>query len=137
MKKKKIITITVLFLLILILSFLIFTVFNIFYNKYSCEANYLDFANKNENVIFSINKCVLFSNCNAKNKTNSTTSFTIENLYQYTDIALFINNNSKENTLENTLKNARQVEVIHQLIRNNGQNFDISEEEIELNKKLN
>ena len=39
--------------------------------------------------------------------------------------------------LENTLKNARQVEVIHQLIRNNGQNFDISEEEIELNKKLN
>lgn len=107
MKKKKIITITVLFLLILILSFLIFTVFNIFYNKYSCEANYLDFANKNENVIFSINKCVLFSNCNAKNKTNSTTSFTIENLYQYTDIALFINNNSKENTLENTLKNVK------------------------------
>ena len=39
--------------------------------------------------------------------------------------------------LENTLKNARQVEAIHQLIRNNGQNFDISEEEIELNKKLN
>lgn len=39
--------------------------------------------------------------------------------------------------LENTLKNARQVETIHQLIRNNGQNFDISEEEIELAGKLN
>ena len=39
--------------------------------------------------------------------------------------------------LENTLKNARQIENIHQLIKNNGQNFNISEEEIELVKKLN
>ena len=39
--------------------------------------------------------------------------------------------------LENTLKSAREVEAIHQLIRNNGQNFNISEEEIELTKKLN
>ena len=39
--------------------------------------------------------------------------------------------------LENTLKSAREVEAIHQLIRNNGKNFNISEEEIELTKKLN
>ena len=39
--------------------------------------------------------------------------------------------------LENTLKNARQVETLHQLIKNNGQNFDLSEEEIELAGKLN
>ena len=39
--------------------------------------------------------------------------------------------------LENTLKNARQVEALHQLIKNNGQNFDLSEEEIELAGKLN
>lgn len=38
--------------------------------------------------------------------------------------------------LENTLKNARQVETLHQLIKNNGQNFNISEEEIELAEKL-
>ena len=38
--------------------------------------------------------------------------------------------------LENTLKNARQVETLHQLIRNNGQNFDLTEEEIELAGKL-
>ena len=39
--------------------------------------------------------------------------------------------------LENTLKNARQVETIHQLIKNNGQNFNLSEEEFELAGKLN
>ena len=39
--------------------------------------------------------------------------------------------------LENTIKNARQVETIHQLIKNNGQNFNLSEEEIELAGKLN
>lgn len=38
--------------------------------------------------------------------------------------------------LEKTLKNARQVENLHLLIRNNGQNFDLSEEEIELAEKL-
>ena len=39
--------------------------------------------------------------------------------------------------LENTLKNARQIETLHELIRNNGQNFNLSEEEIELAGKLN
>ena len=62
---------------------------------------------KNEKKIFSIDKCVLFSNCNATNKNTSSSTFTIENLYQYCDIALFINNNSEENTLENTLKNVK------------------------------
>lgn len=38
--------------------------------------------------------------------------------------------------LENTLKNARQVENIHNLIKNNGKNFNLSEEEFELTKKL-
>ena len=38
--------------------------------------------------------------------------------------------------LENTLKRARQIENIHNRIKNNGQNFKISNEEIELAKKL-
>lgn len=38
--------------------------------------------------------------------------------------------------LENTLKNARQVENIHNLIKNNGKDFNLSEEELELAKKL-
>ena len=39
--------------------------------------------------------------------------------------------------LENTLKSARFVESIHTLIKNKGENFNLSEEEIELAKKLN
>ena len=38
--------------------------------------------------------------------------------------------------LENTINNARYVENLHNLIRNNGQNFDLTEEELELAKKL-
>lgn len=53
------------------------------------ENSVVDFKNKNENVIFSINKIVFFSSSDSKNKTNSTTNFTIENLYAYTDIAFF------------------------------------------------
>ena len=39
--------------------------------------------------------------------------------------------------LENTLKNARFVENIHTLIKNKGQDFNLSEYEVELAKKLN
>ncbi len=38
--------------------------------------------------------------------------------------------------LENIITRARQIENIHQLIKNNGQNFNISQEEIELAKTL-
>ncbi len=38
--------------------------------------------------------------------------------------------------LENTINNARYVENLHNLIKNNGQNFDLTEEELELAKKL-
>lgn len=46
----------------------------------------------------------MFSSCDSKNKTSSANHFTIENLYQYTDIALFIESTTAEKTLENTLK---------------------------------
>lgn len=38
--------------------------------------------------------------------------------------------------LENTIKKAREIENIHELIKNNGKNFNLSKEEIELAKKL-
>lgn len=38
--------------------------------------------------------------------------------------------------IENTLKNARYIENIHNLIKNNGKNFELNEEELELAKKL-
>ena len=46
----------------------------------------------------------MFSSCDSKNKISSANHFTIENLYQYTDIALFIESTTAEKTLENTLK---------------------------------
>ena len=38
--------------------------------------------------------------------------------------------------LENTINNARAIENLHNLIKNNGQNFDLTQEEIELANKL-
>ena len=38
--------------------------------------------------------------------------------------------------LENTLKNARYVENLHNLIKNNGKNFELTKEELELINKF-
>lgn len=55
---------------------------------------------------FSIDKIVYFSGANCNTNINANSSFTINDLYQYTDIAIFINNNSDGNyTYKNTLKN--------------------------------
>ena len=107
MDKKKIIFISIFIILVIVFAVLCISVFRMFINKSNCEKDYLDFASKNEKTIFSINKIVLFSNCNAKNKNAAASNFTIENLYQYTDIAIFLNNNNDENNMENTLKSVR------------------------------
>lgn len=39
--------------------------------------------------------------------------------------------------IEETIKNARTIETLHNLIKNNGINFDLSSQELELVKKLN
>ena len=38
--------------------------------------------------------------------------------------------------IENTINNARNIEMLHNLIKNNGQNFNLTHEEIELANKL-
>lgn len=38
--------------------------------------------------------------------------------------------------LENTLKQVRQIENLHNLIKNNGKNFNLSEEQLELTQRL-
>ena len=38
--------------------------------------------------------------------------------------------------IENTINNARNVELLHNLIKNNGQNFNLTQEEIELASRL-
>ncbi len=104
MKQKKILTI-----IVFILFFVVFVLAYLLFQKYVIKSNFerdiLPFANKNDKTVFQVNKITLFSNCDAKNKTGSISNFTLENLYQYTDMAIFINNSStEEKTLENTFK---------------------------------
>lgn len=102
-KKKKILIsiIIILFALVIILTFLVFSKFVL---KTNFEKSILPFANKNSETIFKINQIVFFSNCDAKNKNISTTNYTLENIYQYTDMAFFIDSPQEEKTSKNTLK---------------------------------
>lgn len=102
---KRIIQGIIIIILIVIAIFLFRKVYNNLLNKKKFEESIISFIEKNQETIFSINKIVFFSSSDSKNKSSSISNFTIQNLYTYTDIALFIDNNSEENTLENTLKN--------------------------------
>ena len=104
---KKFILLCIAIFLIIILCFLLYYFISTSMRKNNYENSLLSFAEKNENTIFSIDRIVFFSSSDSKNKSSSRTNFTIENLYAFTDIALFINNHSDENTLENTLKEVR------------------------------
>ena len=108
MEKKKKIVIGILFSLLFIIMIVAYLLWQKHIIKSNFEKDVLSFAKKNDKTVFQVNKIVLFSNCDAKNKTGSATNFTIENLYQYTDMAIFINSSStEEKTLENTLKKVR------------------------------
>ena len=100
MDKKK----TILSVITLILFFLVYLVFNKYILKTNFENSILTFADKNQSTIFEINKIAFFTSCDAKNKNISVSNYTLENIYQYTDIALFISNGTKEKNLENTFK---------------------------------
>jgi len=89
---------------IVLLIIVIFNYIPNFIEKSKFENQVLKFANKNDKTIFSINEITLFSSCDVKNKLSGKSNFTIEDLFAYTDIAIFINKNSSESTLENTLK---------------------------------
>lgn len=98
-------------ILTVIAIFFCYTVFANFFPKFiqklDFENNVLSFANKNKDSVFSIEEITLFSSSDAKNKASSQTNFTIENLYAYTDMAIFIKQTDKEKTLKNTLKEVR------------------------------
>ena len=104
MNKKKNLLIVIIVILLVFIFFVSFFIFNRHMLKANFENDILPFASKNQNTIFKINKITFFSSCDAKNKTASNSNFTIEDLYQYTDIALFITSTSEEKTFENTLK---------------------------------
>ena len=107
MKKAKIILTIITIVLICILIFLTFLVFQKYMLKKNFEDDILSFADKNQSTVFTVDSITLFSSADAGYKTNTANNFTIQNLYQYTDIALFIKNASDEDTLENTLKKVR------------------------------
>ena len=107
MNKKDIILIILLIIFIIILIFLTGATYNTIAN-YSCEESFLEsmleFQNNNEETVFSIDKITYFSSCDANIDTNSNSSFKISDLFQYTDIAIFINPNSDKLSPKNTLK---------------------------------
>lgn len=99
---------TILTLVTIVLFIIVFVLCYLLFYKYVLKRNFensvLDFSNKNEQTVFKIDNVTFFSSCDAKNKSASSSNFTIENLYQYTDMALFITSPNEEKTLENTLK---------------------------------
>lgn len=95
-------------------NFLLFIIFciSILLLIYLCNIVYTLFLNTlniqnmfNQKKIFTINKIVFFSSAFGESTTNTNNSSTLKNIFQYTDIAIFINNNSSEFSAENTLKN--------------------------------
>lgn len=118
MQKKKL-----LFYGILIFFVIMFIVLSyiVIYNvkkmsTYKCTQSVYDFAKENSEVVFSVDKIVYFSGANANSSINANSSFTISDLYQYTDIAIFINNHADGNfTAKNTLKNVCLSNIKFQL----------------------
>lgn len=122
MLKKKII-----FYCICLISLLMFVTVSILFYKRVVPIIHSNSSMKKElNVSlyspFSVNKIVYFSTANAESSINQNSSFTINNLYQITDIAIFINNNSNGNyTNENTLKKVTLSDIKFSLLPSSGE----------------
>ena len=106
MSKKKYIFYAILVLLTLLLFFLIFLSFKLFTQNFKSTKAMKNALNMDISSPFSVNKIVYFSSANAKSEINANSSFTISDLYQYTDIAIFLNNNANDGNYDakNTLK---------------------------------
>lgn len=106
MQKKKLLFLLILILGLIVLILLSHTIYSIVSNNTNFEKNILNIAEKNDETIFSINNITYFSSASADTSIQSNSNFTINNLYQYTDIAIFLNNNTDSETpeLKNTLK---------------------------------
>lgn len=102
-KNKNFLTIIILLFLIIFLIILTNTVYSSYLNKTTLENTIYKVLENNEQTIFSINKIVYFSSASAN--TNITSSnLNVKNLLQYTDIAIYLNNNTSNFSAENTLK---------------------------------
>lgn len=94
--------------LVLISLVIFFILASELYTLYYCEKasiSYVDKASElNKEKIFEISKIVSFSSAFSKSSLNSNSTLILDNVYQYTDIAIYINNNVSEFTNKNTLK---------------------------------
>ena len=122
MLKKKII-----FYCISIISLLMLIAFSILFYKRIVPIIHSNNCMKKESDVslyspFSINKIVYFSTANAESSINQNSSFTINNLYQITDIAIFINNSANGiYTNENTLKKVTLSDIKFNLSPSSGE----------------
>ena len=94
MQKKKILFYAIFILLFLILIFLAIISIKQIKTKIIADKNIEKTLNTDIYSPFSINKIVYFSSANSTSSINANSSFNISNLYQYTDIAIFLNNNA-------------------------------------------
>jgi hypothetical protein len=90
-------------LVFIFLLFLLLILSNFVYTSFSNKL-FVESTNEKVKEIFTIDKIVFFSSCSADSSINSNTTTTINNLLQYTDIAIFIDTPNKDLSLENTLK---------------------------------
>ena len=106
MARKQIIKVIFFLILTIILILLINFIYSSYSNKSKFDNSILYQTQNTNNSIFSIDKITFFSSCNATSSINANSSITIQDLYQFTDIAIFINNNSDQENynLQNTLK---------------------------------
>ena len=94
----------ILFILIIIFLFLGYTVSRGYINKVAFEKDILSLAQKNEETIFTINNITFFSSSDSNSEIQSNSSLKLNNLYQYTDIAIFLTPLGENLTYKNTLK---------------------------------
>ena len=113
MKKNIVLTIAlfILIILLVVLAPICYKTVKAYHGSNSFAESIIELQKKNEETIFSIDKITYFSSCNAKGDTNSNSSFTISDLYQYTDIAIFLNTVSKELNSKNTLKSVTLTDI--------------------------
>ena len=106
MDRKHIIKMILFLSLSIILIILVNYIYCSYLNKIKFEDWVLSNTNQESNSVFSIDNITFFSSCNASSSVNANSSITIKDLYQFTDIALFINNGSEgvNYNLQNTLK---------------------------------
>lgn len=119
--KKKPVILTILFIIFLvILVILLGFIYNQNIKNKNITDNFinsnLNFYESNKNPTFIIDKITYFSSCDADISTNSNSSFTISDLFQYTDIAIFISPyDDSELTEENTLKSVEITDIKYSL----------------------